>query len=180
MASIFKQRGRKNWYIAYFFNGKRYTKNSGTPYKKLAEEEAAKYKSDISRGSHKEIQKASTVRLYREYLTAKKNRKERTNQNERCQIKSFLRFLSKRMGKFPLVSEVSVNDVRSFMRQYDSRQPETFNNTLGTLKRFFNRAVKLSMVFQNPADDVERKSQPEKPVKAFSEAEYRKIEKRAE
>ncbi len=180
MASIFKQKGRTNWYIAYYFNGKRYTKNSGTPYKKLAEEVASHYKSDISRGSHKEIQKASTPRLYREYLIAKKNRKERTNQNERCVIKSFLRFLNKRMGKFPLVSAVSVADVRSFMRQYDSRQPETYNNILGTLKRFFARAVKLNMIFTNPIDDVERKSQPEKPVKAFGDSEYRKIEKASE
>ena len=177
MASIFKQKGRPNWYISYFYNGKRYTKNSGTPYKKLAEEVASHYASDISRGSHKEIQKTSTVRLYREYLTAKKNRKKRTNTNERCIIKSFLRFLSKRMGKLPPVNEVSTNDIRSFMRQYDSRQPETYNNVLGTLKRFFSRAVKLNMVFTNPVDDVERKKLTEKQVKAFSDSEYMRIEK---
>lgn len=181
MASIYKRKGRKNWYIAYFFGGKRRFKNSGMTESKLAKQMANELEADISRGTHKEIKNASTVDLYREYLIDKRHRKERTNKSEGWPIKSFLRFLKERDSKFPRVSEVSKDDVRSFMKlRYDKKEAVTYNNILGIIKRFFVKAVKLGMAASNPADDIERRKQEDKEIKAFSDSEYRRIEKASE
>lgn len=175
MAALFKIGRSKNWYISYYVNGKRITKSLKTFDEKVARFMKKELEVKLSKGLHEEIQKKSLQICLDEYLASNAHRKQRSNDNEESAINKFIKNSS-----VTALSKISTDTILSFLKNYDTNAPQTFNNTLSCLKRFLNFAVNRNYIRKNPAASIRNKKIPQKEVKYFTDEEYLKIEQTAE
>jgi len=181
MGSIYK-RG-KIWQFSYLTgnmkpgkDGKlrpeRITKSLDTTDEKLAKDLKKENEVKLKKGLLHNPQKKDKETFRAEYEATISTRKERTNETELCSIDRFLKDSAK--GN---ITAVTTNDIRSYLIGFENKAPQTYNNTLGAIKRFFKLAVDSGYILKNPADGIKRKKMPKNPPKFYSDEDFHKIER---
>ena len=175
MATIYRRGRHKSWYVAYYWKGKRRTKSLKTEDAKLARRLKQELELQLEKGLHQEPQTISRDAYYKEYLEDISRRKASTNENQIYIINCFLDFCGKNT-----INAIGPQNVRSFLEQYETSSPLTFNSTLVTIKRFFRHAVRSSYILKNPGADIPFKKVPKGTPRFFTDEEYLRIERAAE
>lgn len=179
MATIFRRKGSRNWYVSYFFDGRRITKSLKTTDRTFAVSEKRKLEGKLEEGSHEEYERQNVHSLVCLYKSSQRvqDRKERTNEIEFCLLDKFINSIAKRT-----LETVTEADIMKYLASYEKKSRVTHNNMLGVIKRFFRFAIKKKKLspFKDPTIGLERKTiRREKPT-YFSDEEYLRIEKVAE
>ncbi len=172
MATIYKRGKHRTWYISYFFNGTRRFKSLKTRDEKLARLMKKELEVKLARKSHAESEKQSIKSCLSEYLETKNHRKEGSSYNEECTINRFIESISKSS-----IDSITSADIISYMRDFSEKAPQTYNNVLAVLRRFFKFALLKNYILKNPTELISHKRVPQRQVKFFTDDEYSKIEK---
>ena len=168
-----KENGKKVYHVIYRdVNGKRIAKSLKTSDKKLAKDLAREIEVKAKRGLLQDPQKKDKDTFLTEYEKTVTNRKAHTNTNESYAINRFLGSIDAKT-----INAVKPDDVRAYMTGFKKKAPQTFNNTLGVIKRFFKFAVDSGYLLKNPADGIKRLPMPRNPPKFYTDQEFNRIEK---
>lgn len=174
MASIYKKGRHKNWYVSYILNNRRLVKSLNTCDEKIARLLKKELEVRLEKGTHQEVQLKRTTDCFEEYLRAITHRKVQTNSNEIYTIQRFLRTVNRNR-----LDKIACEDILFFLAPYEQKAEQTYNNVLGTLRRFFRFAVARNYLLKDPTASIIRKKIPQKEVKSFTDDEYFKIENAA-
>lgn len=179
MATIFKRRGCKNWYINYVIHteyGKRkILKSLNTSDRTVARQKKREIETALEKGLHVEYGTRDIGDLLLSYKSEKKSRKTNTNKNEFYILDAFISSAAKQT-----LNSITESDVRCFLHRYENKSKVTYKNILATLKRFFKFAVEKELIPKNPAGKINAQRIVKCDPKFFSDDDYLEIEKAAE
>ncbi len=175
MASLHKRGKNKNWYISYYWQGKKVIKALKTPDAKLANTLKKELEVELSKGLHQEPETLTVRTYFQEYLADVSHRKPKTNRNELYLVKNFLTACGKKT-----INAIKEHDVRNYLEKYETKSPLTYNRTLASIKRFFRLAVKSNYILKNPAANISQKKFARSAPRFFTDEEYSRIENAAE
>lgn len=169
MACIFKR--NKTWYVSYLDSGRRIVKSLKTADEKLARFLKKEYEVKVKRGEVKSERRTSVETFCKEYLDDISYRKKSTNVSDYCRVKEFLSHHGKKT-----INSITPEDVRLYLRRFETKSPKTYNEAIGIIKRFFRPAVEKGYLLKNPADGFHRKKVPQTLPRFLTDEEYMKLE----
>jgi integrase len=174
MATIYQRGKKKTWHISYIVDGKRFWRSLKTQDKKLARFMKKDLEVKLKKGLHQDTQIKNIDSFYEEYVRGTAHRKADTNQTELYSIDKFLQLCAK-----TTINSIKTHDVQKYLLRYENMTPQSFNNNLGTIKRFLNKAVEKGYIIKNPADGIHRRKLPQVLPRFFTDDEYMQIEQTA-
>ncbi len=174
MACLFKRQHRKTWYVSYYFNGKRHVKSLKTTDSKLARLLKKETEVRLEKGINNETRQKSVELFLEEYKQVIAHRKHLTNENELYCINHFIKTTNKKT-----INSFNAQDIYNELKKYEDKAANTYNNVLGSIKRFFKVAIQKGYILKNPCEGIPFKKIPEALPHFFTDEEYLKIEQAA-
>ncbi len=170
MASIFKR--NKTWYVSFLASGKQVVKSLKTSDEKLARHLKKEFEVK-SRLKELRTEKRISVEEYcKQYLDEVTYRKQSTNVADYSRIRDFLGTHGKKT-----INSINYDDIRAYLKRYESKSPKTYNEVILTLKRFFRLAVERSYILKNPVVGFRHKKVPQTLPRFLTDEEYGTLEK---
>ena len=167
MASIYKRKGGRIWYIAYMKAGKQIYKSLKTSDEKVARFLKKEFEVKIRRNDVKTEKRISVEDFCKEYLSDVAYRKKSTNTADYSRVKEFLRHHGKKT-----INSINHDDMRFFLRRFEDMSPKSYNDAIGVIKRFFRPAMERGYILKNPADGFRRKKIPQILPHFLTDEEY--------
>lgn len=150
----------KNWYIDYYFKGRRKRKKIGTS-KKLAETVLGDVRSKIAKGEYLGVfeEKKITFEDYAEiYLDFSKSNKSRNSyKRDQTSINRLKPFFSTNY-LFEILPQMI--EEYKMKRLKEEVTPATINREVSCLRHMFNKAVEWAFVIRNPVRGVKLLKEP--------------------
>lgn len=171
MASIYKRKGSRIWYIAYMEAGRQVYKSLKTADEKLARYLKKEFEVKLRRNELKTEKRISVESFCKEYLEDVSYRKKSTNVSDYSRVKEFLSHHGKKT-----INSINHDDIRLYLRRFEDKSPKTYNEAIGIIKRFFRPAVERGYIMKNPADGFHRKKVPQSLPRFLTDEEYMKLE----
>jgi len=177
MASIYKRKDTKVWYVTYYMNGKRITEKVGHN-KKAAEYRRNEIEIQLVRGERPLLPDTSIELLLDKYLTHLETRPYAESTLHRIKsvhnnLKSF--FENNQIKKIANVSFEVIDQYMTVRTNVNNIKPLTANMELGFIKNMFEYAISLGYAKVNPAVKIKRFKETKKSPRFFTEDELKTI-----
>lgn len=170
--AIFKK--GKNWYIDYYFKGKRKRKKIG-PSRKLAEQVLKDVQIKIVKGEYlgvyeeKKILFEDFAKQYLEY--AKANKSFSTFRRDRVSVKHLI---SAFKGKY--LFEIRPEIIENYkLTRLKKVKPAPINRELACLKHMYSKAIEWGYVNKNPVKGTKRLKEPPGRLRFLKTEEVKKL-----
>lgn len=177
MASIYKRKDTKVWYITYYMNGKRISEKVGHN-KKAANYRKNEIEMQLVKGEMPLLPDTSVEMLLDKYKAHLDSRPyaERTLKrvsNFHNNLKFY--FDSKCIKKLTRITFEVIDEYITTRTKLDNIKPKTANMELGYIKSMFEYAISLGYMKVNPAAKVKRLKEVKKPPRFFTDDELKAI-----
>jgi len=162
-----------NYFIEYYFNGRRKREKVGSS-RKLAETVLAKRKVEIAEGKFLDVNKSEKIKFEifgNEFINVHSKVNKKSWQSDRYNLNSLCKFFG---GKY--LYEIKVKDIEDFkLERSKTVSPATVNRELATLKTLFNKAVLWDKLKETPAKAVTFLREPKGRVRFLEREEIVKL-----
>lgn len=150
MASIFKPKKSKFWWIQYWHEGKRYRYSLKTADRKFASHLKREKEDSLAKGrSPLPLLNVSASQCLEEYIRATGGRKSKKHlYNSRRDIERFIEF--SQITKLSQISYSSLEKHLTYRQETDKLGVWALNRAIISLKAWLNWAVKRKYLFENP------------------------------
>ena len=177
MASIYKRKDTKVWYVTYYTGGKRISEKVGHN-KKAAQYRRNEIELQLVKGERPLLPDTSVELLLDKYKTHLETRPyaERTIKrisNFHNNLKSF--FEDNGIVKIVNVTFDVIDQYLIERTKTDNIKPKTANMELGYIRAMFEYAISLGYMKVNPAAKMKRLKETKKPPRFFTEDELEAI-----
>lgn len=169
MASIFKR--NRTWYISYHENGKQVVKSLKTHDEKLARFLKKELEVKTKKGEHRSEKRISVEVYFEQYKEEVSYRKRSTNVADASRVRDFLRTHGKKT-----INSINYDDIKDYLKRFETKSPKTYNEVILTLKRFFRLAVERSYILKNPVEGFRHKKVPQTLPRFLLDEDYLKLE----
>lgn len=177
MASIYRRKDTKVWYVTYYTGGKRISEKVGHN-KKAAQYRRSEIELQLVKGERPLLPDTSVELLLDKYKTHLETRPyaERTLSrisNFHNNLKSF--FEANGINKIANVTFDVIEQYLITRTKIDNVKPKTANMELGYIRAMFEYAISLGYVKINPSVKIKRFKETKKPPRFFTEDELEAI-----
>ncbi|MBI2071322.1 MAG: tyrosine-type recombinase/integrase [Elusimicrobia bacterium] len=175
--AIYKKGG--NWFIDYYFHGRRIRESAG-PSKSFAKEALAKRKTEIAEGKFFPQRQKETISfaemcgLYWELYA--KHKRGAINSRSLRNARHYIQRITVAFGDKKL-DAVKTTDVLSYLTKLrEHNSPATFNRHLAIIKSVFNRAIEWGKFMgPNPAVKIKKLQENNKRLRYLSKEEIPRL-----
>lgn len=164
----------KNWYIDYYFRGRRKRRKIG-PSKKLAEQVLKDVQVKLAKGEYLGVHELKKV-LFKDFADryleySKANKARSSNRRDEVSIAHLNEFFESKY-----LHEITTRLIEEYKaKRLEKVAPATTNRELACLKHMYTKAVEWDYVKANPADSVRLLKEPPGRLRYLSPEEAGKL-----
>jgi len=163
-----------NWYLDFYYNGKRYKESVGSTSKSVAKEKLIIRKREVIQGEYKpKIIQMPFDKFSEQYLEySKGNKKPKSHLRDQTSMKHLLKCFENRM-----LSEINPFLVEKYKltRKSEGAKEGTINRELACLRHLFTLAVKWGKALTNPVKGIKFFKEPKAKDRILSEEEEARL-----
>jgi len=150
----------KNWYIDFYYEGKRYKESVGAVNKTVAKEKLVIRKREVIQGTYKPKKIETPFEKFREqYLEySQSNKRPKSAARDEASLKHLQKtFDSKRLSD---ISPFLIEKYKT-QRKTEGAKPMTINHEMACLRHMFTMAMKWGKAEKNPVREVKFLKEPQ-------------------